>query len=236
MTDDGLLERSLKQARDTRKLVIDVGARRHVADIFAELFGPSPCILIADDNTFAVLGKDVYDALRTAGRHCHEPLVLKAEGLYAEYSFVDRIQQAVEASDAIPIAVGSGSINDLTKLAAHRCGRQYLSVATAASMDGYTAFGASITHDGSKQTFDCPAPLGVVADLEVIAAAPEGLNASGYADLVAKCPAGADWILADALGIDPIDPPTGTWCSRHYAFGWPIPAASGGAIWRRCVG
>jgi glycerol-1-phosphate dehydrogenase [NAD(P)+] len=42
--------------------------------------------------------------------------------------------------------------------------------------------------------------------LEVIAAAPEGLNASGYADLVAKCPAGADWILADELGIDPIDP------------------------------
>ena len=108
-------------------------------------------------------------------------------------------------NDAIPIAVGAGSINDLTKLAAHLCGRQYLSVATAASMDGYTAFGASITHEGSKQTFDCPAPLGVVADLEVIAAAPEGLNASGYADLVAKCPAGADWILADGLGVDPID-------------------------------
>jgi glycerol-1-phosphate dehydrogenase [NAD(P)+] len=73
-------------------------------------------------------------------------------------------------------------------------------------MDGYTAFGASITRDGSKQTFDCPAPLGVAADLEVITAAPEGLNASGYADLVAKCPAGADWILADELGVDPIDP------------------------------
>ena len=104
-----------------------------------------------------------------------------------------------------PSPSGPGSINDLTKLAAHLCGRQYLSVATAASMDGYTAFGASITHEGSKQTFDCPAPLGVVADLEVIAAAPEGLNASGYADLVAKCPAGADWMLADCLGIDAID-------------------------------
>jgi glycerol-1-phosphate dehydrogenase [NAD(P)+] len=73
-------------------------------------------------------------------------------------------------------------------------------------MDGYTAFGASITREGSKQTIDCPAPLGVVVDLEVIAAAPVGMNASGYADLVAKCPAGADWILADELGIDPIDP------------------------------
>jgi glycerol-1-phosphate dehydrogenase [NAD(P)+] len=206
MTDDGLLERSLKQARDTRKLVIDIGARRQVPDIFGELFGSSQCILIADDNTFAALGKDVYDSLRAAGRRCRESLILQAEGLYAEYSFVERIQHAVEASGAIPLAVGSGSINDLTKLAAHLSGRQYLAVATAASMDGYTAFGASITRDGSKQTFDCPAPLGVVADLEVIAAAPKGLNASGYADLVAKCPAGADWILADALDIDPIDP------------------------------
>jgi glycerol-1-phosphate dehydrogenase [NAD(P)+] len=73
-------------------------------------------------------------------------------------------------------------------------------------MDGYTAFGASITHEGSKQTFDCPAPIGVVADLEIIAAAPAGLNASGYADLVAKVPAGLDWLLAESLGADKIDP------------------------------
>jgi glycerol-1-phosphate dehydrogenase [NAD(P)+] len=79
-------------------------------------------------------------------------------------------------------------------------------VATAASMDGYTAYGASITYQGSKQTFDCPAPWGVIADLEVIAAAPPALNAAGYADLAAKNPAGADWLLADFLGEEPIDP------------------------------
>jgi glycerol-1-phosphate dehydrogenase [NAD(P)+] len=92
------------------------------------------------------------------------------------------------------------------KLAAHQCDLPYVSVATAASMDGYTAYGASITRDGSKQTFDCPAPQGVIADLDVIAAAPAWMNASGYADLAAKCPAGADWILADALGEEPIRP------------------------------
>jgi glycerol-1-phosphate dehydrogenase [NAD(P)+] len=31
-------------------------------------------------------------------------------------------------------------------------------VGTAASMDGYTAFGAAITKDGYKQTMTCPAP------------------------------------------------------------------------------
>ena len=40
------------------------------------------------------------------------------------------------------------------------------------------------------------------------AAAPAGMNASGYADLLAKLTAGADWIVADALGIEPIDPPS----------------------------
>jgi glycerol-1-phosphate dehydrogenase [NAD(P)+] len=203
--DDKLLESALRRARDTRKLVVATGARRQVADVFAELFGNAPGIVIADENTFAAAGQDVHDSMRASGRHCREPLIFEAEGLYAEYSFVTRIQKALPGNDAIPVAVGSGSINDLTKLASHLSGRQYLSVATAASMDGYTAFGASITHEGSKQTFDCPAPLGVVADLEVIAAAPEGLNASGYADLVAKVPAGLDWLLADSLGVDPID-------------------------------
>jgi glycerol-1-phosphate dehydrogenase [NAD(P)+] len=203
--DDRLLESALRRARDTRKSLVSPGARKDVAGVFAELFGDSPAIVVADDNTFAAAGRDVYDGLKASGRKCLEPLVLDADGLYAEYSYVERIQHALAGNDVIPIAVGSGSINDLTKLASHLSGRQYLSVATAASMDGYTAFGASITHEGSKQTFDCPAPLGVVADMEIIAGAPEGLNASGYADLVAKVPAGLDWLLADSLGVDSID-------------------------------
>jgi glycerol-1-phosphate dehydrogenase [NAD(P)+] len=79
-------------------------------------------------------------------------------------------------------------------------------VATAASMDGYTAYGASITYRGSKQTFDCPAPRAVLADLDVVARAPTEMNASGYADLLAKGVAGADWVLADAAGAEPINP------------------------------
>jgi glycerol-1-phosphate dehydrogenase [NAD(P)+] len=209
ISDEELLASALRQARDTRRLRIAAGVRHEVASLFGELFGDAPCIVIADEHTFAAAGRDAHDAMKASGRKCYEPLVFDPKGLYAEHSYVIRIQEALAPGLAIPIAVGSGAINDLTKLAAHRSGRQYLSLGTAASMDGYTAFGASITFEGSKQTFDCPAPIGVAADLEVIAAAPEGLNASGYADLVAKCPAGADWILADGLGIDPIDP--GNW-------------------------
>src|ERR1019366_5038575 len=58
---------------------------------------------------------------------------------------------------------------------------------------------------GDKQTFQCPAPTAVVADIDVICAAPGEMNAWGYADLIAKVPAGADWIVADAWGVEPID-------------------------------
>ena len=101
--------------------------------------------------------------------------------------------------------VGSGVINDLTKLTAHRCGRRYMCVGTAASMDGYTAYGASITYQGNKQTFDCPAPYGMALDPRIAAKAPKAMSASGYADLIAKIPAGADWMIADVVGSEAID-------------------------------
>ncbi len=58
--------------------------------------------------------------------------------------------------------------------------------------------------DGVKQTLPCPAPAAIVADLQVIEAAPAELNAAGYADLLAKVIAGADWLLADALRVESI--------------------------------
>lgn len=202
-----LLHAALEAARDTRLLVLERGAVRQTGQAFDSLFGASPALLITDEQTFAAAGRGVLDSLRASGQPCEEPVILPAATLYAEYSFVEQLNCRIAATDAAPVAVGAGTINDLVKLAAHQCGRPYLTVATAASMDGYTAYGASITHEGSKQTFDCPAPLGVIADLDIIAAAPEGLNASGYADLAAKCPAGADWILADFLGVEAINRP-----------------------------
>lgn len=56
----------------------------------------------------------------------------------------------------IPIAVGSGTINDLVKRAAFETNRPYMVAATAASMDGYTASGAALIVDGFKQTRSVP--------------------------------------------------------------------------------
>jgi len=66
--------------------------------------------------------------------------------------------------------------------------------------------GAAMSVDGMKKTMPCPAPYALVADLDVLEHAPSDMLASGYADLLTKVPAGADWIIADQLGIEAIAP------------------------------
>ncbi|MBN1489296.1 MAG: sn-glycerol-1-phosphate dehydrogenase [Phycisphaerae bacterium] len=209
------MKAALERASDTRALRIGDGVLKETADVLKACFGSAEAIVIADVNTFEVAGRRVLDRLRAAGVTVGELLVFDDPDLHAVFDHVERIEQVLRPTAAIPIAVGSGTINDLTKLAAHRCERAYMVVATAASMDGYTAFGASITRHGSKQTFFCPAPRAVIADLDVIAAAPSDLNAAGYADLAAKVSAGADWLLADALGVEAIDPEAWSMVQSH---------------------
>jgi len=198
------LVEALNAADQTRCLEIGVGLKTEAARVFREQFGERSAAVVADLNTFRAGGQAVTEAFRAAGHPMVEPFIFRAPDLYAEHRFVVELETALRAHEAIPVAVGSGTVNDLTKLAAHRAGRPYMCVATAASMDGYSAFGASITYQNAKQTFQCPAPVAVVADLEVICAAPGEMSSWGYADLIAKVPAGADWIVADALGVEPI--------------------------------
>jgi len=190
----------------TRQVAIGSGALDAAAECFRQTYGDLPAVVVADPNTFAAAGRQVQTRLSDSLTHVLDPFVFDDRKLYAEYSYVERLRSFLSQGDAIAVAVGSGTINDLTKLASGECGRPYMSVATAASMDGYTSFGASVTRDGYKQTLPCPAPQAVVVDLDVLAAAPERLNAAGYADLLAKVPAGGDWIIADALGVEPIEP------------------------------
>lgn len=199
------IESALQRARDTKALIIGRGTVCRTAEMFAGLFPRQKAVIVADENTWAVAGSYAQKSLDEAGIVSEKPYVFPAEDFYAEWQHIETLKSYLEPIDAVAIAVGSGVINDTVKLVSHLLGRRYMCVGTAASMDGFTAYGASITKDGNKQTFDCPAPLGFVMDSEIAAAAPKELAASGYADLIAKIPAGADWMLADVVGSEKID-------------------------------
>jgi glycerol-1-phosphate dehydrogenase [NAD(P)+] len=203
---DRRISDALRGAPDTETVVIGPGALRRVADVYADALDGA-AIVVADGTTWEVAGSAVQERLSSAGRETREPYVFPAEPtLYADYENIRTLVGVLREQDATPVAVGSGTLNDIVKRAAHELERPYLCVATAASMDGYTAFGAAITKEGYKHTMTCPAPRAVLADLDVLTRAPSPMTSAGYADLLAKVPAGADWIVADTLEVEPIDP------------------------------
>lgn len=200
-----MIRKAIERASDTKALESGTGAIGKAASMFCTLFPGKSAIIIADTNTWKAAGEQVMKVLIEYGIDIEAPLILTDPELYAEWSYLEQVRDHLEGTEAIAVAVGSGVINDLTKLASHMLGRRYMIVGTAASMDGYTAFGASITKDGNKQTFSCRAPYGVIIEPAVCAAAPEEMSAAGYADLIAKIPAAADWMIADCLGYEKID-------------------------------
>lgn len=223
------VEQALKAANETSALRVGNGILKEVAGLFKEQFPGEKAVIVADTTTYRIAGEKVEEELRKSKIELVPSFIFTDSDLYAEYTFVDRLVDSLKVHDAIPVAVGSGTINDLTKLSSHLTGRRYMCVATAASMDGYTAFGASITANGAKQTFNCPAPKAVLADIEIIKRAPGPMTASGYADLFAKVTAGADWILADWMGVEDIDEKA--WSivqdGLHDALSNPVGAATG---------
>lgn len=201
----GKIVSALQRTTDTKFLKMETGAVHKTGDLFRTCFPSSKAVIVADTNTWEVAGKNAAQSLETYGVIQDRPFIFTDPDLYAEWSFVESLQKYLESTEAIAIAVGSGVINDLCKYVSGHLGRKYMCVGTAASMDGFTAYGASITKDGNKQTFSCPAPYAFLMDPEIAAKAPEGMSASGYADLIAKVPAGADWMLSDALGVESIE-------------------------------
>ena len=205
--NDERIETALQEATETRTVTIGAGKLASVADVFEESFGDREAVIVADENTFEVAGKEVQRQLEEAGHKLVEPYVFPGEpALYAGYGNIETLVEALREHDAIPIAVGSGTLNDIVKRSSYECERPYMCVGTAASMDGYTAFGASIEKDGHKQTLTCPAPRAVLADVDILVGAPARMTASGYADLLGKVTSGADWLVADALEVEKIDP------------------------------
>ena len=205
MTSEERIAAALKVATDTKAFELGQGILGRVPVLFKEYFHGREAIVVADKNTWRVAGAKVFEALQAAGVPVQK-FLFEEDEFHADWDHIETLDKVLDSTGAIAVSVGSGTINDLCKLCSHHHHQSYLTVPTAASVDGYTSFGASITYQNAKQTFECPAPVAVVADVDVIAAAPKPMTAAGYADLAAKVPAGAEWMIADIVGTEPIQP------------------------------
>ena len=151
-----------------------------------------------DPNTREAVGSLVAAALRRAGVAAREFVFPARAGLLAGDQEVAAVRASVH-DDLRLVAVGSGVITDIVRYTAHLTERDFVSVPTAASMDGYASSVAAMQIDGVKVTLQARAPSGIFADPRVAAAAPAELTRSGIGDLLAKATARVDWLAAHLL-------------------------------------
>ncbi|GHU64759.1 3-dehydroquinate synthase [Spirochaetia bacterium] len=199
------LEDCIKQADETKEFLLKPGALEEIPGLLSKFFPSKAVCIIADENTMKAAGKRVKSILEDGKIKITGTHIFPGEPrLHADYNHVRFLKNLIASFEGypelVPIAVGSGTVNDLVKCTSHELRLPYLCVPTAASVDGFTPNGAALLMDGYKQTLLCPAPLVLAADTEVIARAPSFLSSSGFGDLASKITAGTDWIVAEKAG------------------------------------
>ena len=185
---------------DLQDASIGDGVLGDVVDFARNIQPGGRVTVITDKNVLDIAGNQVFEQLRSGGYQT-SLLVLKngAGGRpHADQSALADVESALTDAD-IAVAVGSGTINDLTKLGSFNRGIPYLTVATAPSMNGYTSGIAAIMIQGLKRTVECQQPRAIVADLAILSGAPMHLITAGLGDLESKPTALADYRLGGFL-------------------------------------
>ena len=189
---------------ETGAFLLGEGAVEYVPELLKTFFPGQKPWLVADGNTWRAAGKKVQEELTAAGMGPAEPWIFPADPRpHPDYAISRKLAAAMPEA-CVPVAVGSGVINDLVKCAAGIRNVRYCCVATACSVDGYTSNGGAMTVEGTKKTVKCPAPYAICADVNILKTAPAPMFAAGYADLLAKITGGADWVIAAEMGFEPI--------------------------------
>ena len=183
------IARGVAGSKSIAAITLSAGALASAPAMIRSHFGGRATRLVADENTWPAAGVPLESFLRAAGIGAKAQVLTAKPKPKPSVELASELMEFLATDDAVPVAVGSGVINDLVKYAAFKLGRPYICVATAASMDGYTSAGAPLSEKGFKKTIQCRPPKAIIGDLDVLCAAPPDMSGWGYADLAGKVPA-----------------------------------------------
>lgn len=178
---------------EVEQIRIGSGASGGLADILEGFQNP---VFICDSNTRAAAEPFLEEEFKD-----YPVIELNPEGLHADNFGVEKVMTQLDYCDRglssvsvdVLVAIGSGTIHDLTRYAAYEYDIPFVSVPTAASVDGFASNVAALTWDGLKKTVASAAPRWILADTDIFANAPSRLTASGVGDLMGKYTALLDW-------------------------------------------
>ena len=149
--------------------------------------------------TAAIYDKNTYEATYDRHPRVNYEIILDPENLHANELGVSCLMEKLPKNTDVLIAIGSGTIHDITRYSAYTRNAKFVSCPTAASVDGFCSSVAAMTWHGCKKTLTAVAPKIVVADTDIIKNAPMRLTRAGFGDMLGKYIALADWKIANIL-------------------------------------
>ena len=161
-------------------------------------------LLVCDSNTYSASGRNIEKALKECGWTVKVANLGEGE-IMADEEQIIQAMIVVEQDTDILLAVGSGTLTDITRFVSHRVRLPFISIPTAPSVDGFVSIGSPLVIRRLKKTIICKPPIAVFGDLEVLSHAPQKMIAAGFGDLIGKYLSVADWKLGHLIRNEPYD-------------------------------
>ncbi|MBQ3084370.1 MAG: iron-containing alcohol dehydrogenase [Clostridia bacterium] len=180
---------------DTEIVEIGSGLVHKTGEILAKADFPKDVLLVADQNTIKV-SEGLLESLNEAGFHVKQ--LIYENMMYARVEQVREVEAMLFDVGGV-ISVGTGSLNDICRVAAYEEKKQYCIFATAPSMDGFASDTAPIIENNFKSSWQAAQPRIIIGDTAILAKAPVILKSSGFGDMIAKYIGLVDWHIARML-------------------------------------
>ncbi len=181
----------------TSRVIIEKAAINKLPSVLEEADLHS-AFIIADNNSYSAAGEKVLEVLKKAGIKTADYIFSK-DDLEPDEANVGLAVMSFKPECDVVIGVGSGVINDISKIVANVSGKKYIIVGTAPSMDGYASATSSMTMEGLKISLNSKCADVIIGDIDVLSNAPMKMMISGLGDMLAKYISICEWRISNLI-------------------------------------
>lgn len=163
---------------------------------FLEKLERKSAFLVCDGMTRSLAGDRCMEILSAAG---HKAKLHELTHLEFDEATLGELLINMPADCDIVVAVGTGSINDMCRYFSFQMGRPFMTVATAAPMDGFASALAVLNINKLKTSIETHGPWAILGDVDILKNAPYRMIAAGLGDLLGKATCLCDWKIAKII-------------------------------------
>jgi glycerol-1-phosphate dehydrogenase [NAD(P)+] len=187
-----MIMRKIHRMQLPREVIVGSNTLNEIQNILSKLNLLENILILTGEKTREIAGEKVKDLLNEAG------FKIKIEEVKA--ATIEQVQyienKVTHDNFSAILGIGGGKIIDVTKMVSFRKRIPFISIPTTASHDGIASPRASIKGADKLYSIQTEAPLGIIADTDIIMKAPYRMLASGCADLISNTTAIFDWKLS----------------------------------------